>query len=117
MVKLLLVFAVIMTAIYRKKPIYLAISLGAAAAWLLYGISFADGVNAVIKACTSWDTIALILVVYVVSFLQNMMGMRRAIERARLAISSLFNNRWVDCAAVPTFIGMLSCIQALRIIV
>ena len=105
--KLLLIFVLVMAVISRKKPIYLAISAATILAWLLYAVPFADGLSAVIKGCFCWDTISLIFVVYVISLLQSMMLGRNAIERARLSVSSLFNNRWVDCAAVPIFIGML----------
>lgn len=106
-IKMLLIFALVMTIVSKKLPIYAAISAGSILAWLLYGVSFPDGIAAVIGGITAWDTISLIFVVYVISLIQRMMLRRNAIDRARLAVSSLFNNRWVDCAAVPVFIGML----------
>ena len=106
-VKLLLIFLAVMLLVSRKQPIYVAVSVGAAATWLLYGISLADGLSAIWKACTSWSTLQLILVMYIITFLQKLMGVRGAIDRAQKGLSSLFNNRWVNCAAAPIFIGML----------
>jgi len=105
--KLLVVFIAVMLLVSRKQPIYVAVTVGAAATWLLYGISIMDGVNAIVKACTSWSTLQLIVVMYIITFLQKMMGDRGAIDRAQKGLSSLFNNRWVNCAAAPIFIGML----------
>ena len=105
--KLLLIFLAVMVMVSRKKPIYAAVTVGAAATWLLYGISFTDGLSAIVRACTSWSTLQLILVMYIITFLQKMMGERKAIDRAQKGLSSLFNNRWVNCAAAPIFIGML----------
>lgn len=105
--KLLLIFLIVMLLVFRKQPIYVAVSVGAAATWLLYGISVADGLAAILRACTSWSTLQLILVMYIITFLQKMMGERKAIDRAQKGLSSLFNNRWVNCAAAPIFIGML----------
>ena len=96
-----------MAIISFKKPVYLAISAGALGTWLIYAIPFSQGIKAVISGATAWDTLSLILVVYIITLLQNMMALRRAIDRARIGFSSLFNNRWVDCAAAPIFIGML----------
>ncbi|MBQ8603559.1 MAG: DUF401 family protein [Oscillospiraceae bacterium] len=105
--KLLVVFIAVMLLVSRKQPIYVAVTVGAAATWLLYGIPVMDGVNAIVKACTSWSTLQLIVVMYIITFLQKMMGARGAIDRAQKGLSSLFNNRWVNCAAAPIFIGML----------
>lgn len=110
--KLLVVFLIVMAIIAKKKPIYAAVAAGAAATWLLYGIPAKDGLSAVVRACTSWDTLQLILVMYLITFLQKMMGQRGAIDLAQKGLSALFNNRWVNCAAAPIFIGMLPTVNA-----
>ena len=111
-VKLLIVFLIVMVLIGRKQPIYVAVTAGAAATWLLYGIPVMDGLSAFVRACTSWSTLQLILVMYLITFLQKMMGQRGAIDRAQKGLSSLFNNRWINCAAAPIFIGMLPTVNA-----
>lgn len=111
-VKLLVVFLLVMVLISRKQPIYIAVTAGAAATWVLYGIPLAEGVKAFVRACTSWNTLQLIVVMYLITFMQKMMGQRNAIERAQKGLSSLFNNRWVNCAAAPIFIGMLPTANA-----
>ncbi len=105
--KLLIVFLLVMLLVSKKKPIYIAVTVGAAAIWLLYGIGIADGLKYIVKSCTAWSTLQLILVMYIVTFLQKMMAQRGAIHRAQKGLSSLFNNRWINCAAAPIFIGML----------
>ena len=106
-IKLLVVFLVVMALVAKKQPIYVAVTAGAVVTWVLYGIPVADGIAAIIKACTSWSTLQLIVVMYLITFLQKMMGQRGAIDKAQKGLSSLFNNRWVNCAAAPIFIGML----------
>ncbi len=105
--KLLCVFLLVMAITSMKKPIYMAVAAGAAATWLLYGIPLTDGLASIVKACTSWSTLSLLLVIYIITFLQKMMGKRGAIQRAQQGLSALFNNRWVNCAAAPIFLGML----------
>lgn len=105
--KLLIVFLVVMILVSKKQPIYVAVTVGAAATWLLYGIGIQEGLAAIVKACTSWSTLQLIVVMYLITFLQKMMGQRSAIDKAQKGLSALFNNRWVNCAAAPIFIGML----------
>ncbi len=105
--KLAIVFLIVMLLVSKKQPIYVAVTVGAAATWLLYGISITEGIGAIVKGCTSWGTLKLIVVMYIITFLQKMMGARGAIDKAQKGLSSLFNNRWVNCAAAPIFIGML----------
>lgn len=110
--KLLMVFLLVMFLVSRKQPIYIAVTVGAAATWLLYGIGITDGLQLIVKACTSWSTLQLILVMYIITFMQKMMGQRGAIDRAQKGLSALFNNRWINCAAAPIFIGMLPTANA-----
>lgn len=105
--KLLLVFLLVMGITAMKKPVYVAVTAGSVATWLLYGIAPMDGLNGIVKACTSWSTISLLVVMYIITFLQKMMGNRGAIDRAQKGLSALFNNRWINCAAAPIFLGML----------
>jgi len=112
LLKLLAVFVIVMVLVALKKPMYLAIAAGAALTWLLYAIPVEEGMHAVWAACSSWDTLQLIVVMYMITFLQKMMGRRGAIERAQKGLSALFNNRWVNCAAAPIFIGMLPTANA-----
>ena len=51
--KLLVVFLVVMALVAKKQPIYVAVTAGAVVTWVLYGIPVADGIAAIIKACTS----------------------------------------------------------------
>lgn len=105
--KLALIFILVMILIARKQPIYFAVTVGSLLTWLLYGISLSDGLSALWTGLAGEGTLSLILVMYIVTFLQKMMETRGAIYRAQKGLSSLFNNRWINCAAAPTFIGML----------
>ena len=106
-IKLLIIFILVMFLMAKKQPIYVAVSVGAAATWLLYGILPVEGISLITKACSAWSTLQLIVIMYTVTFLQKMMAHRGAIMKAQKGLSSLFNNRWVNCAAAPIFIGML----------
>ena len=105
--KLVLIFILVMVLISRKQPIYTAVTIGALLTWILYGISLENGFSAIMTGAFSKGTLTLILVMYIVTFLQKMMEKRGAIHQAQKGLSSLFNNRWINCAAAPTFIGML----------
>ena len=105
--KLIIVFAFVMGLVAKKVPLSLSVLLGSLATWLLYGIAFADVTAGIYRAVFSYDTLRLILVMYLITFLQRMMEKRGALELARVSLSKLFNNRWVNCVAAPFFIGLL----------
>lgn len=105
--KLALVFAIVMGLVAMKKPMSFAVIVGAIATWLLYGLGSKEVLVLTINALTSLSTLKLILVMYLITFLQRMMEKRGAIEKARVALSRLFNNRWVNCVVAPIFIGLL----------
>ena len=83
--KLLIVFLTVMLLVAKKQPIYLAVSVGAAVTWLLYGISFADGLATMIRAWFSLSALQLIAVMYLITFLQKLMGERAPSNEHRRA--------------------------------
>lgn len=105
--KLCIVFAVVIIVVALGKSMSLAVVLGSVATWLLYGIDVQTVVTLTLQSITAWSTLSLVLIMYAITFLQRMMVQKDAIERSRKAISTLFNNRWVNCAAAPIFIGLL----------
>ena len=64
--KLVIIFLLVMFLVSKKQPIYIAVTAGAAATWILYGIGITDGLGYIVKACTSWSTLQLIVVMAVV---------------------------------------------------
>ena len=105
--KLVVVFAVVMGIVAMKKPMSFAVVVGSFLTWLLYWLPAKEVAVLTINALTSLSTLQLVLVMYLITFLQRMMEKRGAIEKARISLSRLFNNRWVNCVAAPIFIGLL----------
>ncbi|MEG2193132.1 MAG: hypothetical protein RRX95_07645, partial [Oscillospiraceae bacterium] len=87
--KLVVVFAIVMGIVSMKKPMSLAVLIGSIATWILYALPAKQVVSLTINALTSLSTLKLILVMYLITFLQRMMEKRGAIELARKALSSL----------------------------
>lgn len=105
--KLAIVFAVVMGIVAMKKPMSFAVVVGSVVTWLLYGLPTNEVLGLTYNALTAMSTLKVILVMYLITFLQRMMEKRGAIERARIGLSRLFNNRWVNCVVAPICIGML----------
>ena len=105
--KLAIVFAVVMAIVAMKKPMSFAVVVGSIVTWVLYGLPTNEVLVMTYNALTAMSTLKVILVMYLITFMQRMMEKRGAIERARIGLSRLFNNRWVNCVVAPICIGML----------
>ena len=80
--KLCLVFLVIIAILWMKRPLFLAISGGLAAAVLLYGIRLPDALVIMGKSMVSKDTITVVLSFYFITFLQRILERRNRLKQA-----------------------------------
>ncbi len=115
LVKLLIIFAIIMFIVQKGKPMSLAIVVGSIATWALYQLPFNQVAVAAINGLTALSTLQLVLVMYLITFIQRMMEARGAVSLMRTGLGGLFNNRWVNCAAAPAVIGLLPSPNAVMI--
>ena len=105
--KLVLVFCVIIAVMWKKKPMWLAVIAASLTTILLYGLSPATALHAIIKGATAKATIETLVVFYSITFLQRMMEKRKNLSNAQVAMNGLFNNNRVNASVVPFLLGML----------
>ena len=89
LLNLLAVFLVIIVVMWLKKPLFLAIVASTIATWLLYWMPVGTVGHALIRGAVSWDTIQLLLVLYLITFLQRMLEQRGCLNSAKDALSLL----------------------------
>ena len=105
--KLLLVFAVIITVIAMKKPLLFATTIASVVIVVLYQLPMDTAGAAVWKGLTSQTTIDSLLVLYTITFLQRMMEKRHQLAGCQEALNGLFNNRRVNVSLAPFLLGCL----------
>ena len=66
LLKLLAVFLVIIAVMWLKKPLSVAVIAATLATWLLYWMPAQTVGRAVVVGALSWDTIQLLLVLYLI---------------------------------------------------
>lgn len=113
--KLCAVFLVIIAMLWRKLPLFAAISGGLAAAVLLYGIPLGRALTIGGKALVSRETVTVVLSFYFITFLQRMLERRRRLKQAEESLSGLFGNRRINASAAPAVIGLLPSAGAMTI--
>ena len=115
LLKLAGVFCVMILVLWRKKPLSWAVAAAALAVWLLFWMPARTFAAALVRGAVRWDTIQLLLVLYLITFLQWMLEKRGCLTSAKDALDGLFNSRRVDASAAPALLGMLPAVGTVLI--
>ncbi len=115
LLKLAGVFAVIILVMWFKKPLSLAVVAAVFATWFLYRLPAGEVGAALVRGAVSWDTLQLLLVLYLITFLQRMLEKRGCLSSAKDALDGLFNSRRIDASVAPTLLGMLPAVGTVLI--
>ena len=107
LLKLVLVFAIMIGLVAWQKKLWLAALAASVSCFLLYQIPVVDGLKEVWKSVSAWSTIQLLLLTYVIAFLQSMIKEKRGVDRSQRALTVLFHNNWVTCTVAPFVVGLL----------
>lgn len=105
--KLLIVFAVLVVLLWLKRPLYQGILAAAVSACILFGIGAAKALAIGAASVTSWGTLSILLVFYLITFLQRMLEKRDYLNLAQTSLNGIFNNRRINASLAPVFIGLL----------
>lgn len=107
------VFLVIILLLALRRPLWQAILGGLAATALLYRIPPAAALERAAGVFTDWDSLSVLLSLYLITYLQRMLEARQQIKLAQQDLNRLFHNRRVNTAVAPLFIGLLPSAAAM----
>ncbi len=105
--KLALIFALILVLIFFKLSLSAAVAGGAVLTAILYQVGFTNTLHLVWQSATSWSTLSVILICYMITFLQRLMELQGHLDLAQTSLSGIFNSRRVNASIAPIFIGLL----------
>ena len=105
--KLIVVMAVIIAALRLHLKLWQAMMCCIGATIFLYGIDLKTTVELLYKGCTTWDNLSLLLMLYLITFLQRMLEKRSQLRLAQQDLNGIFNNRRINVTIAPVFIGLL----------
>lgn len=111
--KLVVIFFVIVLLIGFRRPLYQAVTAGILATAALYSIDPMHMGALVLKVLRSWSAMSILLILYLITFLQRMLEKRRQIKLAQQDLNGLFNNRRINASIAPLFIGLLPSAAAM----
>ncbi|TCL44712.1 DUF401 family protein [Harryflintia acetispora] len=102
-----IVFLVIVLLLGFRRPLYQAILGGLLAAALLYRIPPAALLRQTAKVFADWDSLSVLVSLYLITYLQRMLEARSQIKLAQQDLNGLLHNRRANAAGAPLFIGLL----------
>lgn len=114
-VKLAAVFALIVAALWRKWKLWKAMTLAIVATMVLWRIPVGVDAKLLWSACSDWENIQVLLVFYLIMFLQRMLERRSQLKLAQRDLNDMFNNRRVNATVAPICIGLLPSAAAAKI--
>jgi len=113
LIKLVVIFAIIVAIIWAKKPLHWAFIVGTVATAVICLIPIKECGEVIVGVLTSWSKMAIVLDIYLITFLQRLLDKRKQIQKAQVDMINLFNNRIVNALLIPIIIGFLPSPAAL----
>ncbi|MDO4546933.1 MAG: DUF401 family protein [Clostridia bacterium] len=113
LVYLALTFLAMVVLLAFKRPLYQAILGGLLVAAALFRISPMVILERVGGVLTSWESMSVLVSMYLISYLQRMLDARNQMKMAQADLNGIFHNRRINATATPMFIGMLPSAAAM----
>lgn len=101
------IFTVIIIVLNLKYTMHRAFAGAMLATGILWQINPLTFFNLVWKGATAWDTLSLVLIMYVITFLQRILEDKQELKRAQMNLYGIFNSRRVNATLAPVLIGLL----------
>lgn len=107
------VFLTVIGLLTLRRPLYQALLGSLVMAVLLYRIPLTDVMSCTLNVFQTWDTASILVILYLITYLQRMMESRKQIKLAQEDLNGIFHNRRVNAAGAPLFIGLLPSAAAM----
>ncbi len=106
-IKLLIVFAVMMILLWKKKPLAPVVTGASIALAVLYGTDIVGFFKMVWMATKHQDTVELAAILTLIMILERVLRQQGYLDRMLNALTGLFRDRRTVMAIIPGFIGLM----------
>lgn len=94
-IKLTGIFLLIIVLLKFKLSLAISIACGAVATALLFGLNPLNALGIAARSAVSWSTLSLLLIFYLITFLQRMLEKRGQLTQAQQALNGLLDRKSV----------------------
>lgn len=91
LLKLVGIFLIVVVALWLKRPLWQAFLLGMLGIVLLYGVTPLRSLQLLIITVQDWNMMSILVILYLITFLQKMLDRRNQIQLALQDLDGLFN--------------------------
>ncbi len=106
-IKLVIVFTALLVSLKMGLKLTKSMLITIFVTILIYRIPLIECYETWKNATTSFNTISLVLILYLITFLQRILENRSQLRLAQQNLNGLFNNRRINATVAPIFIGLL----------
>lgn len=110
-----IILLVIIVVLFFHKPLYVAMVCGMVATAFLFSIDVKTSMELVSKGFTNNDTITIVLVMYLITYIQRMLESKQQLIEAQKNLYGIFNNRRINASIGPILIGLLPSAAVINI--
>lgn len=114
-IKLILLFAILVTLMKLKLKLSVSMAVTVLVSLFLFNFGVTGSLDLLKDATFSFSTFSLVAIVYIIYLLQAMLDNRKQLKLAQENLNKLFNNRRINAALAPVFIGLLPSAAAATI--
>lgn len=105
--KFILVLLAIILTLHKKYSMHIAFAIAMIVTAVLWKIPVPKFFGLIWEGGTAWETISLVLIMYVITFLQRLLEDRNQLKMAQINLYRIFNNRRINATIAPILIGLL----------
>lgn len=106
-IKLLIIFIVILGLLSLRVKLDLAMLAASILLVFFFTIPISQATLTMLRSISAWDTISMVLIVWLVMILETLMSQRGALQKLLDRFNQLFHNKRLNIVAMPMIIGFL----------
>lgn len=106
-IKFIGIFTVIIIVLNLKYTMHIAFFAAMLATAVFWQINPFTFLHLIWQGASAWDTISLVLIMYVITFLQRILEDKQELKNAQMKLYGIFNSRRVNATLAPVLIGLL----------
>ncbi len=105
--KVIIIFALIVSAIMNKLPLVWALLGGSFILGVSFGLPLIEIFKSAFSSTTSWNTIKIVIILYFIAILENILRNREMLKNMTQSLKNLIRDKRLTLISMPMIMGLL----------
>lgn len=106
-IKVIIIFALIVSAIMNKLPLVWALLGGSFILGVSFGLPLIEIFKSAFSSITSWNTIKIVIILYFIAILENILRNREMLKNMTQSLKNLIQDKRLTLISMPMIMGLL----------